>query len=52
MRKYIPENAKLIPAEAECKFRGELFDVYQWPQEMFDGSTNCLSNAAASRLVL
>ncbi len=39
MRKYIPENVKLIPAEAECKFRGELFDVYQWPQEMFDGST-------------
>ena len=39
MRKYIPENAKLIPEEAECKFRGELFDVYQWPQEMFDGST-------------
>ena len=39
MRKYIPENVKLIPAEAECKFQGELFDVYQWPQEMFDGST-------------
>lgn len=38
MRKYIPEKAKLIPAQAECKFRGELFDVYQWPQEMFDGS--------------
>lgn len=29
----------MIPAEAECKFQGELFDVYQWPQEMFDGST-------------
>jgi len=38
MRKYVPENAKLIPKEAECKFRGELFDVYQWPQELFDGS--------------
>lgn len=38
MRKYIPERAKLIPEEAECKFRGELFDVYQWPQELFDGS--------------
>ncbi len=38
MRKYIPENAKLIPKQAECKFRGELFDVYQWPQELFDGS--------------
>lgn len=38
MRKYIPENVKLIPEQAECKFRGELFDVYQWPQELFDGT--------------
>jgi len=38
MRKYIPQNAKLIPENAECKFQGKLFDVYQWPQEMFDGS--------------
>lgn len=38
MRKYIPADAKLLPENAECKFRGELFDVYQWPQEMFDGS--------------
>lgn len=40
MRQYIPKNAKLIPENAECKFRGELFDVYQWPQEMFDGSVS------------
>ncbi len=38
MRKYIPKYAKLIPEDAECKFRGKLFDVYQWPQKMFDGS--------------
>lgn len=38
MRKYIPKSAKLLPENAECKFRGALFDVYQWPQEMFDGS--------------
>ncbi len=38
MRKFIPKNVKLLPENAECKFRGELFDVYQWPQEMFDGS--------------
>lgn len=38
MRKYIPKNAKLIPEQAECKFRGELFDVYQWPQRLFGGS--------------
>ena len=38
MRKYIPKYAKLIPENADCKFRGKLFDVYQWPQKMFDGS--------------
>ncbi len=38
MRKYIPEWAKLIPEEAEKVFSGVLYDVYQWPQEMFDGS--------------
>lgn len=37
-RKYIPPHIKTIPANAERKFAGEIFDVYQWPQEMFDGS--------------
>lgn len=27
-----------IPKEAQRKFKGVLFDVYQWQQEMFDGS--------------
>lgn len=31
-------NAALIPAQAEMKFEGVIFDVYQWQQEMFDGS--------------
>lgn len=39
MRVFTPENAKTIPEEAKKVFTGELFDVYQWPQEMFDGST-------------
>lgn len=38
MRRYIPADASLIPRQAERKFAGEIFDVYQWPQEMFDGS--------------
>lgn len=38
MRKFIPRNAKLIPKQAECKFHGQIFDVYQWPQQLFDGS--------------
>jgi ADP-ribose pyrophosphatase len=27
-----------IPKEARCVFQGILFDVYQWEQELFDGS--------------
>lgn len=38
MRKFVPENAKLIPKEAELVFRGKIYDVYQWPQKMYDGS--------------
>lgn len=38
MRKYIPAEAKLVPEEAKKVFSGVIYDVYQWPQEMFDGS--------------
>jgi ADP-ribose pyrophosphatase len=32
------EKPPQIPSDAVCVFRGELFDVYQWEQEQFDGS--------------
>lgn len=35
----LPQNAHLIPAHATQVFSGTIFDVYQWQQEMFDGST-------------
>jgi ADP-ribose pyrophosphatase len=38
MRTFIPNNAKLIPKDAKRVFRGVIFDVYQWQQELFDGS--------------
>lgn len=38
MRKFVPEKAKLIPEEAERVFEGKIYEVYQWPQKMFDGS--------------
>lgn len=38
MRSIIPKNAKLIPKDAKQVFKGEIFDVYQWQQEMFDDS--------------
>ncbi len=39
MKKIIPGDANLIPLNASKVFEGKIFDVYQWPQVMFDGST-------------
>ncbi len=33
-----PKSKQPIPPDAKKVFRGILFDVYQWEQEMFDGS--------------
>lgn len=38
MKKIIPVGAVLIPDEASLVFHGQIFDVYQWPQTLFDGS--------------
>ncbi len=38
MKKFLPENAILVPDKAEKVFSGVIFDVYQWQQELFDGS--------------
>ncbi len=34
-----PEPRQEFPADAQKVFGGVLYDVYQWPQKMFDGST-------------
>lgn len=38
-KRPLPENTKLHSEHAECVFKGERFDIYQWQQKMFDGST-------------
>lgn len=38
MKKLIPDDSILIPDGAELAFKGMIFDVYQWPQKLFDGS--------------
>jgi ADP-ribose pyrophosphatase len=38
MREVIPKGAALIPEHAERVFKGIIYDVYQWQQELFDGS--------------
>lgn len=34
-----PKSKQPIPSHAKRVFKGEIFDVYQWPQKMYDGST-------------
>ena len=34
----LPKNARLVPKNAKKVFTGEIFDIYQWQQEMYDGS--------------
>lgn len=38
MRLYTPQKAKLVPESATRVFKGIIYDVYQWEQELFDGS--------------
>ncbi len=38
MRTVLPNKARLIPEGAKRVFEGKIFDVYQWDQELFDGS--------------
>lgn len=38
MRMFSPQGLQKVPTNAKMVFQGKLFDVYQWEQEMFDGS--------------
>lgn len=38
MRTILPAAAHLIPEHAERVFKGQIFDVYQWQQKLFDGT--------------
>jgi ADP-ribose pyrophosphatase len=38
MRTILPPKARTIPNQANLVFKGAIFDVYQWQQEMYDGS--------------
>lgn len=40
MKKIIPNDAVLVPDQAKLAFEGMIFDVYQWEQALFDGSTH------------
>jgi 8-oxo-dGTP pyrophosphatase MutT (NUDIX family) len=38
VRRVLPADAILIPDNAKRVFQGKIYDVYQWPQTLFDGS--------------
>jgi len=38
VKKLVPHDAILIPDNAKRVFQGKIYDVYQWPQPLFDGS--------------
>lgn len=38
MKKILPKNAIVVPDNAIRVFSGQIFDVFQWPQQMYDGS--------------
>ncbi len=38
MKKSIPKDSVLVPDGAKLAFEGMIFDTYQWPQELLDGS--------------
>ncbi|MBN1332098.1 NUDIX hydrolase [Candidatus Dojkabacteria bacterium] len=40
-----PVNKQPLPSHAKRVFEGRIFDIYQWEQEMFDGSTATFEKA-------
>lgn len=38
MGRALPKDARLVPPQAEKVFTGEIFDVYHWQQELYDGT--------------
>ncbi len=34
-----PQSNQPIPEHAECTYKGKIFDVFQWQQPMYDGTT-------------
>jgi len=39
MKKIVPLDCSLVPDTAQLVFKGEIFSVYHWPQELFDGTS-------------
>ena len=40
MNKIIPSDSILVPDQAKLAFKGYIFDVYHWPEQLFDGTSH------------
>ncbi|MES2059930.1 MAG: NUDIX hydrolase [Patescibacteria group bacterium] len=47
-----PKSNQPIPDHAKKVFEGVLFDVYQWPQEMYDGTTQTFERLKRADVVV
>ena len=47
-----PKSKQLIPENAKRVFKGVLFDVYQWEQELFDGTKTMFEKLKRSDTVI
>ena len=47
-----PPSTQPLPDHAECVFQGKIFDIYQWQQEMYDGSVATFEKAKRADTVI
>ena len=48
----LPKDAHLIPKEANLVFKGDIFSVYQWKQELYNGSKTTFEMLKRSNTVI
>jgi len=44
-KRVLPKKARLVPGNAKKVFSGKIFDIYQWQQQMYDGSLSTFEMA-------
>lgn len=47
-----PVSKQPLPPQAKCVFKGAIFDIYQWEQKLFDGTTATFEKAKRADTVV
>lgn len=45
MQLKVPKTIQPIPNTAKCVFKGEIFEIWQWEQQLFDGTSAVFEKA-------